>query len=295
MASRHSAETVGGAMNERTAFLPDEEEDLVAYLAGLYQGVFTEDAVRSHLVDHVGFGFADYAVAVTAPFLSKGAQVLDLGAGFGSYVLAARDAGLDAVGIELAAFEVAFARARLARLRRHDDPTHVFREGDARELGRSIGPFDAVTLWNVLEHIEDAENLLKDVDRLLAPGGQVFLVCPNYQATRDEAHYHVPWNADLSADPEKAITYLASLGRDPRYYQTSIFCRSHSEVVGILERLGYDLFELSGRCPMSLGRRTLLPVLRDITGFFRARSPTRHSVEIAAVKPQRGRPKWGQS
>lgn len=283
------------AAAERTAFLPEEENRLVAYLTGLYQGVFTEEAVRSHLVDHVGFGFAEYALAVTAPHLPKEARVLDLGAGFGSYVLLARDAGLDAVGIELASFEVAFARSRLARLRGHDDPAHVFREGDAREIGRSIGPFDAVTLWNVLEHIEDAETLLKDVDRLLAPGGQVFVVCPNYQASRDEAHYHVPWNADLSADREKAIAYLASLGRDPRYYQTSIFCRSHSEIVGILEGLGYDLFELSGRAPMSLGRRTLFPVLRDVPGYFRARSATRHSVEIAAVKPRKSGQKRGQA
>lgn len=271
------------------AFLPEEEDGLVAYLTGLYQGVFTEDAVRSHLADHVGFGFADYALAVTAPHLPKGARVLDLGAGFGSYVQLAREAGLDAIGIELAGFEVAFARERLSRLRPGDDPAHVFREGDARALGRSLGPFDAVTLWNVLEHIEDASSLLGDVDRLLAPGGQVFVVCPNYQASRDEAHYHVPWNADLSADREKAIAYLVSLGRDPGYYRSSIFCRSHREVVGILERLGYDLFELSGRAPMSLGRRTLFPVLRDIPGYLRARSATRHSVEIAAVKPKRGR------
>ena len=280
--------------DHRAAFAPEEEPGLVAYLTRLYQGVFTSDAVRSHLADHVGFGFADYAVAVSAPHLPKGARVLDLGAGFGSYVLLARDAGLDAVGVELAGFEVAFARARLARLRPDDDPCHVFREGDARVLGGEIGPFDAVTLWNVLEHIEDAGNLLNDVDKLLAPGGQIFIVCPNYQATRDEAHYHVPWNADLSADREKAITYLRSLGRDPRFYQTSIFCRSHREVVGILERLGYDLFELSPRRPMSLGQRTLLPVLRDIPGFLRARSKSRHSVEIAAVKPKRGRLKRGQ-
>ena len=271
------------------AFLPAEEDGLVAYLTGLYQGAFTEEAIRGHLDNHVGFGFADYAVAVTAPHMPKGARVLDLGCGFGSFVLLARDAGLDAIGIELALFEIAFARTRLQRLRPDDDPDHVFREGDARQLGPDIGPFDAVTLWNVLEHIEDAKALLADVDRLLVPGGQILIVCPNYAASRDEAHYHVPWSAELSRDRDKAIDYLRSLGRDPTYYRTSIFCRTNREVIGILEGLGYRLFELSGRRPMSLSFRSIRPILGDIGVFRSARSDSRHSVEIAAVKPKRGR------
>lgn len=268
------------------AFLPSEADGLVAYLTGLYQGAFTEEAIRGHLENHVGFGFADYALAVSAPHLENGARVLDLGCGFGSFVLLARDAGLDAIGIELASFEIAFARDRLARLRPDDDPKHVFREGDACELGAEIGPFDAVTLWNVLEHIEDATALLEDVDRLLAPGGQILIVCPNYAASRDEAHYHVPWNAKLSKDRDKAADYLRSLGRDPTYYRTSIFCRTNREVISILERLGYQLFELSGRRPISLGWKTIRPILGDIGAFRHARSDARHSVEIAAVKPK---------
>lgn len=272
-----------------SAFMPHEEDGLVDYLTGLYQGVFTEEAIRSHLDNHVGFGFADYAVAVTLPHLPKGAKVLDLGCGFGSFVHLAREAGLDAVGIELASFEVAFARARLSRLRPDDDPAHVFREGDAREIGLDIGPFDAVTLWNVLEHIEDARALLEDVDRILSPGGQILIVCPNYAASRDEAHYHVPWNAELSGDREKAIDYLRSLGRDPSYYRTSIFCRTNQEIIGILEDLGYGLFELSGRRPMSIGWRTIRPILGDVQAYRTARSNDRHSVEMAAVKAKRRR------
>jgi MPBQ/MSBQ methyltransferase len=136
----------------------------------------------------------------------------------------------------------------------------------------------------VLEHIADAAALLGSVDRLLKPGGQIFIICPNYDATRDEAHYHVPWNAQLSRDRAGAIAYLRSLGRDPTYYQTSIYCRTNAEVIGILETLGYDLLELSGRRPMSYRMRHMAPILRQWPAIRRARSDLKHSVEIAAFK-----------
>ncbi len=271
------------------AFLPEEENGLVAYLTGLYQGVFSVEAIRAHLDNHVGDGFADYALAVTLPHLPKGARILDLGSGFGGYVVRAREAGFDAIGIERAPFEVAFSRARLARVRPDDRPERVFREGDANQIGQEAGPFDAVTLWNVLEHVEDATSLLANVDRLLRPGGQTFIVCPNYQATRDEAHYHVPWNAGLSRDRDKAIAYLRSQGRDPRYFETSIFCRSNREIIAILEGLGYDLFELSARRPMSFRWRHAGALLRHFPAVLRARGAKRHSVEIVAVKPDGAR------
>jgi len=264
---------------------PSEETALVDYLTRLYRGVFTPEAIRRHLTAHVGFDFADYAVAVTRPALRSGARVLDLGCGFGSYVLAAREAGLDAVGIELAPFEIAFAKDRLRRLRPQDDADAVFRVGDATQLAEEAGAFDAVTLWNVLEHIEDAATLLAAVDGLLKPGGQIFIVCPNYNAVRDEAHYHVPWTPELSRDRAAASAYLASLGRDPTYFESAIYCRTWTEVTGILTGLGYDLLDLASRRPLAFRIGRLPAILKDWKGFKALRDPARHSVELAAVKP----------
>lgn len=271
-------------MSELAAYEPEEAEELVGYLTSLYRNAFTTEAIRTHLVNHVGFGFADYAVAVTAPHLPAGARVLDLGAGFGSYVLAAREAGLDAIGIELAPFEVEFARRRSRRLRPQDEADTVYLQGDVRQLALPAGSFDAVTLWNVLEHVEDASALLATVARLLKPGGQVFVLCPNYATERDEAHYHVPWNRDLSEDRGKASDYLRSLGRDPTYYESCIFPRSNREVIGILERLGFALLDLGTRRPMSLRLRNLREIVKDPAGFAALRSDAKHSVEIVGVK-----------
>lgn len=273
------------ASNSLKPFDDEQVEELAAYLVSLYQGVFTPDAIRSHLANHVGFGFADYAVAVTKQALPEGARVLDLGCGFGSYVLAAREAGLDAMGIELAPFEIEFAKNRSRRLRPQDDAGRLYRVGDATRLAEEAVAFDGVTLWNVLEHIEDAAALLKAVDQLVRPGGKIFIVCPNYDAVRDEAHYHVPWTPALSRDRKAASAYLVSLGRDPRYFENAIHCRTWHEVVTILEGLGYTLFDLSSQRPITANWSTLRAVLSDWRGWRALRDPTRHSVELVARKP----------
>src|SRR3546814_4115082 len=57
---------------------------------------------------------------------------------------------------------------------------------------------------------------------------------------RLEAHYHVPWRAELRHDRDKAAEYLRSLGRDSRYFENSIFCRTNREILGILKRIGFE-------------------------------------------------------
>src|SRR3546814_4939986 len=75
--------------------------------------------------------------------------------------ITARAAGLDAFGVEIADFEVDFARQRLARVRPGDDPQDVFRLGDATKLDLPPASLDAVAFWNVLEHIESCDAMLE--------------------------------------------------------------------------------------------------------------------------------------
>jgi MPBQ/MSBQ methyltransferase len=265
----------------------DEEtrRTLEAYLSRLYAGVFTPDAIAAHLENHIGFAFAEYATQVIAPQLPKGAKVLDIGAGFGSCVLAARNVGLDAAGIELAAFEVDFARVRLRRVRPQDDPDTVYRCADVTALDLPPSSIDAITLWNVIEHIEKWESVLDAATRCLKPGGLIFIICPNYMAWRDEAHYHVPWKPAPLLPRAKAIEYLRSLGRDPAYFENSIFYRTNREVLDALEARGYQLLELGNLAPRALSFRRIFSILWSPLKHWRFHSPFRHSVEVAARKP----------
>lgn len=97
-----------------------------------------------------------------------GLRLLDVGAGSGPMVEAAREAGMRAEGIEPSVW-----------LRNHAVqrglPVHlgVLPHPDVRGL------YDVVTLVDVIEHTTDPRQLLEQAARLLAPGGVVVLVTPD--------------------------------------------------------------------------------------------------------------------
>jgi 2-polyprenyl-3-methyl-5-hydroxy-6-metoxy-1,4-benzoquinol methylase len=267
------------------AYLQSEVDEVVAYLHGLYSGAFTEESIRQHFGNYVGFAYAEYTTAVVTAHLPAGAKLLDIGCGFGSTVIAARNAGIDASGVEIASFEVEFAQRRLARMRPQDDPQAVFKLGDATRLDQADGSLDAVAFWNVLEHIEDCGSMLRAAWRMLKPGGRAYIECPNYAAQRLEAHYHVPWNPELRHDRAKAADYLRSQGRDPTYFLTSIFCRTNAEVLGLLKDIGFEPLDVSNEASMALTARNFFAMLRHPGRFRKFHNPGRESITLVARKP----------
>lgn len=266
-------------------FLNSDVNEVVEYLYGLYNGAFTEESIRQHFENYVGFSYAEYTAAIVSTHLPKGSKLLDIGCGFGSTVIAARNAGIDAAGVEIASFEVAFAQRRLARMRPEDDPNAVFRQGDATRLDQPDASLDAVAFWNVLEHIEDCEAMLKAAWRMLKPGGRAYIECPNYAAKRLEAHYHVPWNPELRHDRAKAAEYLRSQGRDPAYFLTSIFCRTNEEVLSVLRSIGFEPLDISDEMSMALTLRNLPARLLHSKRFRTFHDPERESITLVARKP----------
>lgn len=100
------------------------------------------------------------------PHPSPGSRLLDVGAAYGFALEEARRAGWKAVGLEISAVaarragELATGRLVLA------DASAVPFAGDA---------FDAVTLWDVLEHLPEPHAVLTEVARILRPGGRLVL------------------------------------------------------------------------------------------------------------------------
>lgn len=211
-------------------------EAVRSYLRAQYEGVFGDQQIESHLQSHVALDAADGLVTDVLQTGARGMRVLDIGSGFGSFVLAARQRGLDAVGIEIAAFEVDFARVRLQQSFPDTNPESVFYLGNGLELPFANDSFDCITLWNVLEHVEDGMRLLSEANRVLRPGGYLHLICPNYAALRREAHYHIFWPPLL---PRRlAAIYLRLRGRNPRFFETSIFYTTNWSVLRALRHLG---------------------------------------------------------
>jgi 2-polyprenyl-3-methyl-5-hydroxy-6-metoxy-1,4-benzoquinol methylase len=102
--------------------------------------------------------------------LSRGTPLLDVGCGTGVFLELAREFGFDPVGVEVSERAAAFARER-RRLR-------VVTGGlpDSQFAPQSFG---VVTLWDVFEHIPDANQLLAELRKLLQPDGLLVIRVPN--------------------------------------------------------------------------------------------------------------------
>ncbi|HEU4402015.1 MAG TPA: class I SAM-dependent methyltransferase [Candidatus Polarisedimenticolia bacterium] len=97
-------------------------------------------------------------------------SLLDVGCGDGLFLKVARDSGWGVEGIEFSPEGARRASTRLGR------PVAV---GDLARGGMLRGPFDAVTLWHVLEHLPEPAAMLEAVRRRLRPGGLLVAAVPN--------------------------------------------------------------------------------------------------------------------
>ncbi len=99
-----------------------------------------------------------------------GGSVLDVGCGTGRQLALMRRHGLDASGIEPAEHACRVAREHLGL---------NVRCAALADADLPAASFDAVTLFDVLEHLHDPVGDLRRVHRLLKPGGAVFVRAPN--------------------------------------------------------------------------------------------------------------------
>jgi 2-polyprenyl-3-methyl-5-hydroxy-6-metoxy-1,4-benzoquinol methylase len=94
-------------------------------------------------------------------------RLLDVGCAAGFALTALRERGYDVHGVELSAAMAALAGRRLG------DPARVHCGTLEEVLQRGLlgGRFDVVTMFDVVEHVEDPVALLDSARKLLAPGG----------------------------------------------------------------------------------------------------------------------------
>ncbi len=216
-----------------------QRETVRRHLQNEYSGVLSEQQIDQHIHDYIGLSIAEQQVADVL-IGGKVEHLLDIGCGFGSFVLVARQKGIDAIGIDIANFEIEFARERLHILYPQENPEHVYQLGSGLSLPSSDEQFDVVTLWNILEHIPDDKALLHEVSRILRPNGRVYIVCPNYAAFRSEAHYHLFWIPYLPRSV--AVKYLRFRGLNPSFFESNIFYRTNWGVIRALFRNGFELY-----------------------------------------------------
>jgi len=132
--------------------------------------------LESSYYTHMGFD-PDNARAVLAhylPYFADAGPVLELGPGRGEFLGLLREAGIEAVGVDLDEGMVALARSRGLAVD-HGDAIRYLEE--VAEPGSFGGVFSA----HFVEHLPTAEveRLLAGCARVLAPGGRLVAATPN--------------------------------------------------------------------------------------------------------------------
>ena len=115
--------------------------------------------------------------------LTKG-KLLDIGCGVGDFLCGVKAKGWDVMGIEPSDAAKDLAEKRLG--------FRPLAPVDSTSL--EDASFDVITLWHVLEHVDDLKFQTSEIVRLLKPGGRLVIALPNYQSF-DCQYFNDKWAA----------------------------------------------------------------------------------------------------
>jgi 2-polyprenyl-3-methyl-5-hydroxy-6-metoxy-1,4-benzoquinol methylase len=106
------------------------------------------------------------------PTTGKPGVLVDIGCGNGQYLVTAMQLGWETWGIDLDPKAVEAAKKTGA----------IVSQGGFPDTGLPSGHFDIVTLSHVIEHVFDPIGALKEVFRILKPGGKIWIATPNLES-----------------------------------------------------------------------------------------------------------------
>jgi len=144
------------------------------YASQAYQDIVRDLGINSHDYRVKRFGAERVRIMGEHLRMSNGRapRYLDVGCSTGFVVEAAQANGWKAAGIDLNPSAIEFGRSRALDLR----------TVALEDAGLAAGTFDAVSLFDVLEHLLDPGRTLRACVDLLAPDGILFLYVPNFDS-----------------------------------------------------------------------------------------------------------------
>jgi 2-polyprenyl-3-methyl-5-hydroxy-6-metoxy-1,4-benzoquinol methylase len=147
---------------------------------------------------------ADHLVGLVRRVTVGGGRVLDLGCGDGLFTALMARAGLDATGVDpeqpaldqaarrCAAAAAAAPRAQGGAGGSLEAAAPRFVRGNGEELPCADESIDTVAMFDVIEHLPNPVAVLREVTRVLVPGGHLVISTPCWQfGGSSDAVYHV--------------------------------------------------------------------------------------------------------
>jgi len=172
-----------------------------------------------------------------------GRRCLDIGTGVGQFLQMLTDAGAEGVGVEPSSLRRAFALQRFG-IQLHREPIEEpFWE-------KEKNAFDLITLWDVLEHVNDPVATIEAAFSLLKPGGWLFLETDN----RDTATYRLSF-LSYRLTGGRVPLFLPDFYRPIPYGHKQIFCPA--QLYPLINRCGFDLIAAAPGCKENRRVKTL--------------------------------------
>lgn len=120
-------------------------------------------------------GFLGRRVAIARKAASTG-RSLDFGAGSGAFARAMAASGYTSVGLE------PFSLGATV-----EEPNLQLVQGPLATHAATLGRFDVITMWHVLEHLDDPVPVLRQLAGLLTPMGALVICVPNERSWQRRA------------------------------------------------------------------------------------------------------------
>jgi len=196
-------------------------------------------------------------------FIKKG-TILDIGCGRGLLLKAARESGWEVYATE----------------HNKDSASHAadilgidVRSDDIRNAGFESGSFDVISLWHVLEHLQDPQGVIEKCHDLLKPGGLLVIAVPNFASLqaivsgRHWFHLDVPYHLyhfklhSLEKLIGRSGFRIKKVSHFSTEYNPYGFLQSMLNMCGISNNFLYNVLRAGRSAPASGGKGYMLNLL----------------------------------
>lgn len=159
------------------------------------------------------------------------ARILDIGCGGGLFLSLLKDKGAQVVGIELSDSRAHYAKTKHGlEIDKHPIESDHWQQGYANH-------FDAVTLWDVIEHVNYPQLTLRSAANVLKPGGLLLIDTP----CRD-SFYHRFGEFTHRVTGGRFPTFLNAMYSSHLFGHKQIF--STAEMRTLFESTGLEVIDL---------------------------------------------------
>lgn len=134
-----------------------------------------------------------------------------------------------------------------------DFPEHKFQQGHFPPMPYADDSFDTIVSFQVIEHIKDDHLFLKEISRILKPGGTALISTPNIKMTLSRNPWHIrEYTADQLA--KIAAKYFIEVDMRGVAGSAKVMAYHDENRASVQKIMKYDILNLQYRLPAAILR-----------------------------------------